>query len=351
MGIFIIFLSMKKIIVFILFILTCYETYNVFINTTHFSGEKASFEYNNGTMTISALADTLYAKKIIREKYSFVLLANALHVQDKAKSGKYLVKRATSLFTVIRMLRNNQQATVKFILNKVRTKGELAKLVSATFSMDSIECATFFNSNDSLTPFETDTTQLLTLFIPNTYEFYWSTPLPKLMQKMKNYRDEFWAENNRMAKAKKVGMTPDQVYTLASIVEEECNYDSDKTLIASVYQNRLKLGMPLQACPTIKFAMQDFTITRIYEKYLTNPSPYNTYNRKGLPPGPICTPSPITIDLVLNAPTTKYLYFVAKADFSGYHHFSSTYEEHNKFAKEYQLKLDEYQAKKKKNNP
>ena len=148
--------------------LLCYEAYNVFINTAHFSGEKASFEYTSGTMSISALADTLYTKKIIREKISFVLLANALHVQDKAKSGKYLVKRATSLLTIIRMLRNNQQATVKFILNKVRTKGELAKLESNTFSMDSTECATFFCSNDSLAPFETDTTQLLTLFIPRT---------------------------------------------------------------------------------------------------------------------------------------------------------------------------------------
>jgi UPF0755 protein len=118
-------------------------------------------------------------------------------------------------------------------------------------------------------------------------------------------------------------------------------------MIASVYQNRLKKGMLLQACPTIKYAMQDFTLTRIYEKYLINPSPYNTYQHKGLTPGPICTPSPKTIDLVLNAPTTSYLYFVAKADFSGYHHFSTTFEEHNKFAKEYQQKLDEYQKKKK----
>jgi UPF0755 protein len=106
--------------------------------------------------------------------------------------------------------------------------------------------------------------------------------------------------------------------------------------------------MPLQACPTIKFAMQDFALTRIYEKYLSNPSPYNTYRNKGLPPGPICTPSPKTIDLVLNAPSTNYLYFVAKSDFSGYHHFSATYQEHSTFAKEYQLKLDEYQKKRNK---
>jgi UPF0755 protein len=171
--------------------------------------------------------------------------------------------------------------------------------------------------------------------------------MSKLLKKMKEAHGKFWNSNNRNNKAVNTGLTQQQVYTLASIVEEETNNDSDKILIASVYQNRLKKSMPLQACPTIKYAMQDFTITRIYEKYLNNPSPYNTYQNLGLPPGPICTPSPNTIDLVLNAPKTDYLYFVAKADFSGYHHFSSTYEEHNRYAKEYQKKLDEYQAKKK----
>ncbi len=244
------------------------------------------------------------------------------------------------------MLRNNQQATVKFILNKVRTRAELAALVGKTFDLDSAYCASYFNNNDSLAAFNTDTTQLLSLFIPDTYEFYWSTPLPKFMQKMQSNATRFWSVKDRQQKAANKGMSIKEVYTLASIVEEETNFDSDKRLIASVYQNRIKKSMPLQACPTIKYAMQDFSLTRIYEKYLTNPSPYNTYNHRGLPPGPICTPSPKTIDLVLDAPTTDYLYFVAKADFSGYHHFSSTYEEHNKYAKEYQIKLDQYQQKK-----
>jgi UPF0755 protein len=164
---------------------------------------------------------------------------------------------------------------------------------------------------------------------------------------MKTAAEQFWNGNQRIEKANAKGMTKNEVYTLASIVDEETNFDSDKSIIASVYQNRLKKSMPLQACPTIKYAMQDFTLTRIYDKYLSNPSPYNTYRVKGLPPGPIGTPSPKTIDLVLDAPTTDYIYFVAKADFSGYHHFSNNYAEHMKYAKAYQLKLDEYQAKKK----
>jgi UPF0755 protein len=335
---------MKKLLAIAIFIVLCYETYSVFIKTTHFDGEKASFEYQQQGWEV--LADSLVAKKIILDKPSFLLLVKLFQVDQKAKPGKYLVKRATSLLNIIRMLRNNQQATVKFILNRVRTRAELAKLVSNTFSMDSLECITYFNSNDSLAAFDTDTTQLLTLFIPNTYEMYWSTPLPKLLKKMKEEQKRFWSLNDRLLKASQKGLSTNEIYTLASIVDEETNYDSDKLLIASVYQNRLHKKMPLQACPTIKYAMQDFTLTRIYEKYLLNPSPYNTYKHAGLPPGPIGTPSPKTIDIVLNAPVTNYIYFVAKADFSGYHHFSSTFEEHNKFAKEYQHKLDEYQKNK-----
>jgi UPF0755 protein len=298
-------------------------------------------------MSISDLGDSLVAHHVIPEKASFTLLAPLFDIQNKTRSGSFLVKKKANLFSILRMLRNNQQPIVKFILNKVRTKEELAKLISTTFTTDSNEAALFLNSNDSLAPFNIDTAQLFTLFIPNTYEFYWNTSMSKLLKKMKDEQLRFWNGNNRKIKAAQIGLNPDQVYNLAAIVEEETNNDSDKILIASVYQNRLKKNMLLQACPTIKFAMQDFTITRIYEKYLTHPSPYNTYQNLGLPPGPICTPSPNTIDLVLNAPKTDYLYFVAKADFSGYHHFSSTYEEHNRYAKEYQKKLDEYQAKKK----
>ena len=335
---------MKKLIYLIVFIIAAYLAYVVFVKSTHFSGEKAHFEYK--AEGLDQLADNLVAQKIIYDKPSFLLLAKVFKVEEKIKPGRYLVKRKTNLLSLIRMLRNNQQATVKFILNKVRTRAELAALVGKTFDLDSAYCASYFNSNDSLAAYNTDTTQLLSLFIPDTYEFYWSTPIPKFLQKMQSNATHFWSVKDRQQKAASKGMSINEVHTLASIVEEETNYDSDKSLIASVYQNRIKKSMPLQACPTIKFAMQDFGLTRIYEKYLSNPSPYNTYNHRGLPPGPICTPSPKTIDIVLDAPSTDYLYFVAKADFSGYHHFSSTYEEHNQFAKEYQKQLDIYQQKK-----
>ena len=338
---------MKKLFILAIILLVSYEAYLIFIKSTSFRESHISFHYDKNAMSLNDLGDSLVVHKIIPEKYSFILLAHLFDIENKTKTGSFLVKNKANLFSILRMLRNNQQPIVKFILNKVRTKEELAKLIATTFTIDSNQAIFFLNSNDSLAPFNIDTTQLFTLFIPNTYEFYWNTSMHKLLKKMKDAQTQFWNQHNRMNKAIEIGLSPEQVYILASIVEEETNNDSDKILIASVYQNRLKKSMPLQACPTIKYAMKDFTITRIYEKYLTHPSPYNTYQNRGLTPGPICTPSPHTIDLVLNAPKTDYIYFVAKSDFSGYHHFSATFEEHNRYAKEYQKKLDEYQAKKK----
>jgi UPF0755 protein len=335
---------MKNLLSILISVIVFYIFFIVFIKSTHFNDEQVYFEYKHEGL--SQLADSLVVKKIIFEKTSFLLFAKALKVEDKIKDGRFLVKKKTSVLDLIRMLRNNQQATVKLVLNKVRTKGELAKLIAKTFDKDSAAVMTFLSSNDSLQAFDTDTTQLFTLLIPNTYKYYWSSSMAQILSKLQKAQIHFWSQNNRIQKAAMIGMSQNEIYTLASIVEEETNFDSDKSLIASVYQNRLEKQMPLQACPTIKYAMQDFTITRIYEKYLSNASPYNTYRIKGLPPGPICTPAAKTIDLVLDAPKTDYIYFVAKADFSGYHHFSNNYAEHDRYAKEYQKKLDEYQAKK-----
>lgn len=274
-----------------------------------------------------------------------------LNIWDKMKPGRYEIKKGQSIIDIVRMLKNGRLAEVKLVINRVRTKAELAKLISKQFMTDSIMVMEYLSSNDSLAVIGSDTTLLFTKIIPDTYNYFADASMQTILQKLSNGSKNFWEKNNRLQKAAAINMTPEQVYILASIVDEETNYDSDKYKIASVYINRLKKQMPLQACPTIKYAMNDFTITRIYEKYLTNPSPYNTYKVKGLPPGPICTPSPKTIDIVLDAPQTDYIYFVAKSDFSGYHHFSNNYEEHNSRAKEYQKKLDEYMMKKRAEKP
>jgi UPF0755 protein len=339
----------KKIISFILLLILVVggiSAWLVLTNGTAFQESKKSFVIEADKTDKASVVAMLNKKYIIKNGTAFSILASQLGIWDKIKPGKYEVKNGQSLLSIARMLKNAHQAEANLVINKVRTKEELAKLISKSFATDSTEVMAFLQSNDSLKAFGVDTSMVFTLILPDTYTFYWNTPLNKIFQKLNAVKTNFWSKENRKQKAEATGLSQNEIYILASIVEEETNYASDKEKIASVYMNRLNKGMALQACPTIKYAMKDFTLTRIYEKYLFNPSPYNTYRNKGLPPGPICTPNTKTIDLVLNAPKTDYLFFVAKADFSGYHHFSSNFAEHDRYAKEYQKALTEFEKRK-----
>jgi UPF0755 protein len=313
---------------------------------TAFSGKTQSFVIEEGQTNKEAVMAVLRNADLLSSPSVFAFWGSRFDIWSKIRPGKYEVKQGQSNWQVLRMLKNGKLAEFKLVINRIRTKQDLAKLISRSFKPDSVSVMRFLQSNDSLKKFGVDTSTVFTMIIPDTYLFYWNTSLNRIFSKLAAAHEAFWTKNQRAEKAEKIGFSQQDVYTLASIVDEETNYDSDKLKIASVYINRLHTGMPLQACPTIKYAMNDFTLTRIYEKYLSNPSPYNTYRRKGLPPGPICTPSPKTIDIILEAPKTNYLFFVAKADFSGYHHFSSNFEEHDQYAKAYQKALDAYMAKK-----
>lgn len=320
----------------------------LFAATTNFSEPTKSFIIQPKENSKNEVLDLLKKKYIVKSSFALSIAGDFLGIWKNLKPGKYEVKKGSSVLDIVRLLKNSKQAEVKLVINKLRLKEDFAKLIGKNFSTDSLQAIQFLSSNDSLKQFGVDTSTLFTIILSDTYSFYWNTSLPKILSRLKATRDNFWERNDRKVKAASVGLTQETAYTLASIVEEETNYNDDRAKIASVYINRLNINMPLQACPTIKYAMKDFTITRIYEKYLFTPSPYNTYREKGLPPGPICTPSPKCIDLVLNAPKTDYLYFVAKANFDGYHHFSSNFSEHNAYAKEYQKALDIYMAKKNK---
>jgi UPF0755 protein len=345
---------MKRVLqIFLLIILLsagfCYWT--VFGSGTAFSGKTESFVIEEGQADKAYVISVMEQKGILKSPMAFSLLFGRVGKWDKIKPGKYEIKKGQSTWSIARMLKNGQLAQFKLVINKLRIKEDLAKLISKNLAPDSTSVMQYLNSNDSLEKFGVDTSTVFTLIIPDTYTFYWKTSITKILQRLADAKNAFWQKNNRLEKAQDIHLTPEQSYILASIVEEETNYESDKYKIASVYLNRLHKSMALQACPTIKYAMKDFALTRIYDKYLSNPSPYNTYRQKGLPPGPICTPSPKTIDIVLGAPTTDYLFFVAKSDFSGYSHFSSTFAEHSLYAKEYQKALDAYMARKKQNAP
>jgi UPF0755 protein len=345
---------MKKLFLyaFLLLLLTASITAWLALGSgTAFAEKTKYFVIEEGQTDKASVIQLLEKKYIVKHGAVLGLVGSALGSWDKIKPGKYEVKQGESLLSIARMLKNGKQAQVKLIITKLRTKEDLAKLISKSFASDSTTVMAYLNNNDSLKRFNVDSNTVFTLLIPDTYNFYWNTTLGNIFQKLFEAKNNFWSKNNRTQKAESFGFTPEQAYTLASIVEEETNDEGDRAKIASVYMNRLGKNMPLQACPTIKYAMKNFTLNRIYEKYLFNPSPYNTYRNKGLPPGPICTPSTKCLDIVLNAPRTDYLFFVAKADMSGYHHFSNNFAEHDKYAKEYQKALTEYLKNKQQEEP
>lgn len=300
--------------------------------------EKKYFYISTGDNYEGVIAD-LYDLKIIKSEFWFNLVAKKLNYPKLVKAGRYEIKDGTSIFNLVRMLRSGSQSPVKLVINKIRTKEDLAQKIANGFECDSLSFISFLNNTDSLKKYDLDSNTVMTAVIPDTYSILWNTSPAKIFKKLYNDQQKFW-NTERAKKAAALNMTPKQVYTMASIVEEETNKEDDKGKVASVYINRIEKGMKLEADPTVKFAMRDFGLKRIYHKHLSYASPYNTYQQTGLPPGPICTPSSKTIDAVLNAPKTNYIFFVAKPEFNGYSNFAATYQEHLVYAKAYQTALD-----------
>ena len=324
-----------RFILVLLVIVIAVAAWLVFGSATSFSGKNKFLYLREGQNNKDSLVAILKRGDYISNTRTFNFLADKLDMWEKLKPGKFEITNGESALNIVRKLKNNNQSPVNLVINKLRTREDLAKLIGKQFAIDSASAADFLNSNDSLKAFGVDTAMFMTLVIPNTYTYTWTASMSKIITKLKDEKERFWNKNDRLVKASATGLSADQVYIIASIVEEETNRHDEKGNIASVFLNRLNAGMPLGADPTIKYALRDFGLKRLYFKHLDVVSPYNTYRNKGLPPGPICTPSPITIDKVLEATKTDYFYYVAKTDGSGYHHFSTTFEEHQKYASQY----------------
>lgn len=335
---------MKKIVAFavlIVFIIAAVLAWMILGSATGFDKDKEYLLVHTGKADEASVMASIKKNDLIKHPALFRWVADKMGVWKKLRAGRFEIKKGESILNIARTLRNNRQTAVNLVINKLRTKGDLAAIIGKNFEADSTKVMSFISNADSAARLDVNENTFMTIVIPNTYTLYWNTSPGKIFRRLKSEQENFWQKNNRLAKAERLGFTPEQIYTIASIVEEETNKQDEKGNVASVYINRYRSGMPLGADPTIKFALNDFSLKRIYEKHLQVQSPYNTYRNRGLPPGPICTPSSKTIDAVLNSPKTNYMYFVARSDFSGYHTFSSTYSEHLQHAKEYQKALDE----------
>ncbi|GAB4322049.1 MAG: endolytic transglycosylase MltG [Bacteroidales bacterium] len=281
----------------------------------------------------------LYSNGLIIHRKNFEWLAEKKKYPGHVKPGRYMISQGMSNNELINMLRSGSQEPVRVTFNNIRTKEELAQKIAAQIEADSASIIRLLNDSSYLKVFGFTPENVLALFIPNTYEFYWTTTASQFIDRMLVEYKKFW-DADRLAKAEEIGLTPIEVSILASIVDKETNKTDEMPTIAGVYLNRLRYGWRLQADPTVVFAWGDFSIHRVLNIHKQIDSPYNTYKYYGLPPGPICIPSIAAVDAVLNREKHNYLFFCAKDDFSGYHVFASTHEEHTINANRYRRALD-----------
>ena len=278
---------------------------------------------------------------ILEDMASFEYVADLKSYPELVKSGRYVVESRMSNNQLINMLRIGEQTPVKLSFNNVRTIPELAGKVSRKLAGDSLLFHKVLTNDSIMRHYGFSRRTYISMFIPNTYEFYWNTSPEKFIERMAGEFKKFWTDA-RLAKARALGLTQSEVVTLASIVQAEqtVKFEEHKT-IAGLYINRIRKGIALQSDPTVKFAVGDFGLKRVLNVHLKSDSPYNTYKHPGLPPGPICMPDIRAVDAVLNYEKHSYIFMCAKADFSGFHHFTANHREHSRYAKAYRKALDD----------
>lgn len=292
----------------------------------------------SGTNYESLLA-ILDQKLIIKRKESFIWTATKKNLSNHINPGRYEIKNRMSNNDLVNLIRSGKQKPVKVTFNNIRTLPDLAKSISKQIEPDKQTLLHVFTNDSLIESYGFSQHTVIAMFIPNTYEFYWNTSAISFFHRMYNEYSIFWTKK-RIHKAEQIPLSEVEVITLASIVDEETLREDEMPAIAGVYINRLKKNIRLQADPTVKYANRDFTIKRVLNKHLRANSPYNTYRHGGLPPGPISIPSITAIDAVLNYENHNYYYFCAKEDFSGYHRFARTNQEHNRNRALYQKALN-----------
>ena len=280
--------------------------------------------------TYEALCDSLDAHCIMSPSMAFPMMARLRGLPDHVKGGSYLIDDGMSVLQLVNKLNSGSQDPIRLTINKHRTVEHLCQFLGEKMEFSADSMLLLLSDTEVCAQYGETPQTILGLFLRNTYEVYWTASPRRLLDRMKRESDAFWQPREKALQT--LGLTRQQVVTLASIVEEETNVSDEKADIASVYLNRLRIGMPLQADPTVKYAMGDFSIQRILNFMLLIDSPYNTYRIQGLPPGPICIPSATSIDAVLKNKKTSWIYFCAKEDFSGRHNFATNLSEHKRNA-------------------
>lgn len=321
---------------------TAYKMYQrVYQPNVSISDQVSPYFYIKTGATFDDVVNNLHQNKYIKNRTSFMWVAEKKsNFINNIKPGKYKLKDGMSNNDLVDLLRSGKQEPVKVTFNNVRNTKELAGKITKNLECDSLSFYQLISDKTFTAKYGFNTITILTMFLPNTYEFYWNTSAEELIIRMAEEYKKFWTKE-RKQKASELNLSQSEVSILASIVQAEQSVHVDeRPTVAGLYINRLRKGMLLQSDPTVVYGIGDFTINRVLNKHLRTNTPYNTYIHKGLPPGPINLPSIKSLDAVLNYEKHSYIYMCAKSDFSGYHAFASNYNQHLINARKYQRELN-----------
>lgn len=328
---------MKKIILFIVIVLVAAVVFTYIYISSPYNGDEIRI-FIPKESSEKSIRDTLTANlgKYGEKVYT---IWHFLNDNISESYGSYVINQNEKAINIANRIAKGRQTPVRLTINVARTLPDLVEVMAKRLEANPEE---LMEAMDSILGNNAEFAKKASYtgaFIPDTYNIYWNERSEMVIESLLGWRNKFWNEE-RLAKAKSIGLSPLEVTILASIVEEESNKSDEQPVIARLYLNRIRKGMKLQADPTVKFAIGDFSLRRITGKHLNIDSPYNTYKVAGLPPGPIRIPQKATIDAVLNAPQNDYLYMCAKEDFSGYHNFAKDYDTHLKNARKYTEELN-----------
>ena len=313
--------------------------YQVFYTSNLVLNKPRAYIYIPKQATIKDVVDSLKRYDNINDIVSFMFVSRLVGYNDNIRAGRFELEGEMGNLAAVLHLKNGARSTVQITFSNVRLKEQLSSIFCSPLAADNQLFDSLLQSVEFTKSLGFNPTTIASMFIPETYFFDWPTPPKKIFNRMKYEYDSFWKREEREAKLKALGMTKMEVSVLASIVQAETLKADEKPRVAGVYINRLRKKMPLQADPTVIFALQDFSIRRVTKQHLKYKSDYNTYLKRGLPPGPINIPKPSSIDAVLNYEKHRYIYFCAKDDFSGYHNFAVSYKKHQANARRYRRAL------------
>lgn len=336
---------MKKVLIILLIIgvaagFFLYSKYgSVYESNVDTKGEDVEFFIFPGS-TYEMVEEDLFDLSVLNDEASFQWVAEKKKYPGRIRSGRYIIEDGMSNNDLVDMLRAGNQKPVKLSFNNVRNLSQLAGKLGERLAPDSTEFLVMLTDRATIQKYGFQPETFLSMFIPNTYEFYWTTSAEDFVDRMAEEFKSFWTDD-RLAKARLIGFTQSEVVTLASIVQAEQSANpAEWRTIAGLYLNRIKRGIPLQSDPTVIYAVGDFGIKRVLNKHLKHKSPYNTYLNTGLPPGPIRMPDIGCVDAVLDPEEHDYIFMCADATLVGKHHFSKTNREHERYARAYRQEMD-----------